>query len=106
MPRLKGKTPKGEWIEFDITDIDHSVENDSDNASLVVFNGSLGNFIAVKCSTIQLADDPCKAMLDEIRERVKLTESAFTYDHSGKHPLPLIDKQDVLDLLDEMEAKL
>ena len=105
MLRLKGQTESGEWMEFDIDDLNavHArYENDDSKFGLWVnkrkpnsLNGWMTIFVV--SATIQLADDPRKAMLDEIRQLIKRLSPQHGW-------FVMLDK--LLPALDEMEAKL
>ena len=85
MLKFKGQTELGTWVEFNISQI----------------GGVAGDYIAVYIhhdytvfvnpDTIQLADDPRKAMLAEIRKRV------YKYSYADWHRM-------LMEILDEMEV--
>ena len=68
MLKLKGKTESGEWVEFCLNDIE--------NISVITTWFGDGNIRRIDTATIQPADDPRKAMLEEIRCKIK---NAITY---------------------------
>ena len=87
MLRLKGQTESGEWVEFDIDDLNavHArYENDDSKFGLWVnkrkpnsLNGWMAIFVV--SATIQPADDPRKAGKDEmLRESLELGIASLT----------------------------
>ena len=88
MFKLKGQTGAGEWVVFSVSDIEDA---NRDYTEIRLLNGDNINYILT--STIQPADDPRKAMLDEIRKRV------YKYSYADWHRM-------LMEILDEMEAKL
>ena len=104
MIKLKGQTGSGEWVVFSVSDIEDA---DRDYTEVRLLNED--NIKYILTSTIQLADDPRKQMLDEIREKINnLTEyKTFVRVEGDPVPtLPQIAKWCVIWILDEMEAKL
>ena len=102
MLKLKGQTESGEWVEFGIDEIWGT------NKAKCILNGDFPKTVLLT-DTIKLADDPRKAMLDEIREKINnLTEyKSFVRVEGDPVPtLPQIAKWCVIWILDEMEAKL
>ena len=92
-----------EWLLFGITELFHG-----ENGCFQVCVEDVG-FFSIYPATIQLADDPRKQMLDEIRDKVNnLTEyKTFVRVEGDPVPtLPQIAKWCVIWILDEMEAKL
>ena len=88
MLRLKGVTIFGETKEFYV---DRVVAIDGADGKWWV---EIGNKTYVlDPATIQPADDPCKAMLTEIRKRV------YKYSYADWHRM-------LMEILDEVEAKL
>ena len=94
MLRLKGQTESGEWVEFYPVDI---VDTFEDEIKIL-----LDKEIWVYAATIQPADDPRKAMLKTLRQRL-LLESRPVLNDAYEGMLYL---SDVNAILDEMEAKL
>ena len=77
-----------EWLLFGITELFHG-----ENGCFQVCVEDVG-FFSIYPATIQLADDPRKQMLDEIREKVDgIKSKSIAYGL-------------VLKILNEMEAKL
>ena len=99
MLKLKGqkKIINGGWIEFTMSDIYSVASKHSD-----WWIEKDGIFHAIDPSTIQLADDPRKAMLKTLRQRL-LLESRPVLNDAYEGMLYL---SDVNAILDEMEAKL
>ena len=95
--KLKGQTGSGEWVVFSVSDIEDA---DRDYTEVRLLNGDNINYILT--STIQLADDPRKAMLKTLRQRL-LLESRPVLNDAYEGMLYL---SDVNAILDEMEAKL
>ena len=89
--RLKGKAENGKTVEFGVKDI----------LSVRVSHKRNGPNVAhIDPRTIQLADDPRKAMLDEIRKKFLNPVSALPDN------MTLFTPQMVRSILDEMEVKL
>ena len=103
--KLRAKRKNTEdWLMFNLSDLFHSVET----GLYQVCVEDVGLF-AIDPATIQLADDPRKAMLDELRLEInKLREyKSFVRVEGDPVPtLPQIEKWCVIWILDEMEAKL
>ena len=97
MLKLKGQTGSGEWVVFSVSDIEDA---NRDYTEIRLLNGDNINYILT--STIQLADDPRKAMLKTLRQRL-LLESRPVLNDAYEGMLYL---SDVNAILDEMEAKL
>ncbi len=79
-----------EWLLFGITELFHG-----ENGCYQVCVEDVG-FFSIDPATIQLAEDPRKVMLDEIREKINNLTEYKTF----------VRAQCVIWLLEEMEAKL
>ena len=90
MLRLKGQTQSGEWVEFWV----HDIVLPSIDLSSVWVSGEIGTDVLT--ATIQPADDSRKAMLDEIRSRIR--------DFGENNEYVLV--ANVNAILDEAEVKL
>ena len=102
--KLKGQTESGEWVEFYGYDIESA---NREYTEIVTVSSDIIQDIIT--DTIQPADDPRKAMLDELRLEInKLREyKSFVRVEGDPVPtLPQIEKWCVIWILDEMEAKL
>ena len=93
MLRLKGQTGLGEWVEFDCCST--SIHSMDERHWLVFDNRNTGVLRRIVAATIQPADDPRKAMLDEILSEVQ------SIDILGK-----IQTSRLTSFLLKMEAKL
>ena len=102
--KLKGQTFSGELVKFNISQVfDVCLRN-----NLWYVKGYPNDYI-IDTATIQLAEDPRKAMLDGLRLEInKLREyKSFVRVEGDPVPtLPQIAKWCVIWILDEMEAKL
>ena len=100
MLKLKGQTESGEWVEFCLYPT--SIYDIRQDRVLVFDNDDPAKLLSVDPATIQLADDPRKAMLEELRNRFRLASSpVLNRDDEG-----MLYLSDINDILDEMEAKL
>ena len=95
--KLKAKRKNtGDWLLFGITELFHG-----ENGYFQVCVEDVGLF-AVDPATIQPADDPRKAMLKTLRQRLLLeSRPVLNYAYEG-----MLYLSDVNAILDEMEAKL
>lgn len=93
MLKLKGQTGSGEWVVFSVSDIEDA---DRDYTEVRLLNGDNINYILT--STIQLAEDPRKQMLDEIRDTLKINLKNMDYEEWVEDLF--------YEILDEQEAKL
>ena len=88
-----------EWLLFGITELFHG-----ENGCFQVCVEDVG-FFSIYPATIQLADDPRKQMLDEIRKRINAIPSPKSgddyFDDGFSNAVSKISE-----ILDEMEAKL
>ena len=97
--KLKAKRKNtDDWLLFGITELFHG-----ENGYFQVCVEDVGLF-AIDPATIEPADDPRKAMLDEIRESSKamlkeIRESIYKYSYADWHRM-------LMGILGEMEAKL
>ena len=67
MLRLKGqRIDDGKWVEFEVNNI---LETFEDEVKISLDGASCG-YTWIIAATIQPADDPRKAMLDELREQI------------------------------------
>lgn len=99
MIKLKGQTELGNWVKFDIT----QVEGIAGDYIEVFLHHDYTVF--VDPNTVKLADDPYRVVLNEIRSKIydNLNE-IDEYGNIQKHAM--IFGSDVYEILDEMEAKL
>lgn len=105
--KLRAKDVNGNDVEFDVAESLDPV--DQSGLVQVYLGDSSGLWTFIDPDTIQLADDPRKAMLDELRLEInKLREYKSFVRVEGDHvpTLPQIAKWCVIWILDEMEAKL
>ena len=87
--KLRAKRKNTEdWLMFNLSDLFHSVET-----GLYQVCVEDAGLFAIDPDTIQLADDPRKQRLEEVRERV------YKYSYADWHRM-------LMEILDEMEAKL
>ena len=89
MLRLKAQKESGEWEEFNISQV-------YDVCRRRWYIDGYPNDYTIDPATLQLADDPRKAMLNEIREKINNLTEYKTF----------VRAQCVIWILDEMEAKL
>ena len=95
MLKLKGQTEAGKWVEFNISQVFDVCLRDNR-----WYVKGCPNDCVIDTTTIQLADDPRKAMLDEIREWL----NADIFSRNSKSAIQLA--LELQFFLDEMEAKL
>ena len=100
--KLKAKRKNtDDWLLFGITELFHG-----ENGYFQVCVEDVG-FFAIDPATIQLADDPRKAMLNEIRKQINnLSGTNYTCAGDAVYIQHEVNRAKVLSILDEMEAKL
>ena len=108
MLELKGRTKTGEWVKFEASDICRA-----DKTYMIVWTGYAPYYEMLLTETIQLAEDPRKAMLDEIKTKLKnLRWWSHFEDFKDLALVSLADVEEILHeheitvILDELEAKL
>ena len=94
MLRLKGQTESGEWVEFGINLV-LGVNSLADRW----FIGINGKIVKILIETIRPADDPRKAMLENVRDR-------FLWLFGNNKTHSIISLVQVNSIIDEEEAKL
>ena len=99
MLKLKGQTESGEWVEFNMSQVFDVYLRD--NRWYV--NG-YPNACVIDTTTIQLADDPRKNILDEAKYKIEHLEAGPPVELYRKGYYSAVIE--ALQILDEMEAKL
>ena len=106
MLRLKGQMESGEWVEFDIPQVYDVCLYDNR-----WYIKEYHNEIPINCvtyiidpTTIQLADDPRKNILDEAKYKIEHLEAGPPVELYRKGYYSAVIE--ALQILDELEAKL